>query len=296
VLRQACEKNVDWYLVFRMALKNKILPLVWHNLSKFDLIQPIPARLQKVIKFYCLGTAERNNVFMTEMAKIMAAMAGSQIMCVPVKGAYLIPNVYKDYSIRTVNDIDCLIRHADAVYIRDLMNSLGYIEGEYDKKSKSIIPLKRAKSILWTTRLNNLMPFVKVTESQYAEFIPFDFSFSLDFSRFTEAVDIIVERSVVSGNMRCLKPGDFFIHQCCHHYKEATNVSWINIGSDLNLIKFCDVREYVKNVMQESDLDEMIKTAKEFKVEKAVYFVLYYLNLIYADGYEDAPRLNWKDE
>ncbi len=67
-----------------------------------------------------------------------------------------------------------------------------------------------------------------------------------------------------------LKPAHFFIHMCCHHYREGSHASWILIGKDLNIIKFCDVREYVVNCMKHDDILE-VKLCKKNTICKKLY-------------------------
>ncbi|MNO60343.1 hypothetical protein D3C76_509500 [compost metagenome] len=182
-----------------------------------------------------------------------------------------------------------MIRRADIADIRKCMNELGYIEGEYDKRTNELKPVAKEKSMLWKTKMNNLLPFKKVNDCEYAKLTEFDFSFSLDLDLNLEPVERMVEASepMSESPFQALKPAHFFIHQCCHHYKEATNASWVILDNDINLIKFCDVREFVLQIMTTDDLQEAIDFAKIYGIQKAVYFTLFYLNLIYTDGYEE---------
>jgi len=84
-----------------------------------------------------------------------------------------------------------------------------------------------------------------------------------------------------------LRPSDFFIHLCCHLYKEASNAEWIYQNKDVNIIKFCDVREYILQKMRTEDIQEAIHAVLECRVNQAVYYTIFYLKMIYQDGYED---------
>lgn len=300
-LEQLKIQKLNWMEIIRISIKNKVLPLVWNNLSArgYKSKEIIPQRLQQVINFYNIGTRERNKVYLEQLDLIAEALRNNGVNCVPLKGGYLIRNVYKDLGIRTVNDIDCMISRADVSKVRDVLRSLGYIEGEYDENQGQIIPVSREKLMLWKTKMYNLFPFRKLTASDYAKVVNFDFSFSMDLDIKTEPVDIMVGRSEQhqKDKHNYLRPSDFFVHQCCHHYREASNASWVMLDSDLNLIKFCDAREYILQEMNDSDFEEAITFAKTYGFEKALYFTLYYLNEIYGDGYEEAlmHRLDIQD-
>lgn len=290
---------INWYEVVEMSLKNKVLPLVWNNLKLRGFTENdfIPYRLQQVLQFHYLGTKERNKKYFESMKVILAKMNDIGVECIPLKGAYLIPEVYKDNGVRTVNDIDFLIKKSDMLKVREAMNSLDYFEGEYDSVDNIIKKPKREKMILWKTQMNSMHPFKKVVDCEYTKFLEFDFSFSLDFELKTEPVDVMVSRAKRGNNFLQLKPSDFFIHQCCHHYKEASNTAWVIFNSDINLIKFCDVREFIIREMNAKEFDDAISFAKEYGFEKAVYFTLFYLKIIYDDNYEEEllERLEIKD-
>ncbi|WP_082084151.1 nucleotidyltransferase family protein [Paenibacillus beijingensis] len=280
---------MDWYLVFRYSVKNKVLPLAWYNLQTRGYGYKVPLRLAQVFNFHKLGTAERNKVYLHEITTISKAFEKEDLPFVPLKGAYLIPHMYKNHGIRTVNDMDCLIRRSDVKRVRSIMQTLGYVEGDYDKKSNTILPVKREKAILWQTNMNNLLPFLKLHQSEYAQVTQIDFSFSLDLELKMEPVEIMINESIKdpASSFHYLNPVHFFIHQCCHHYKEASNASWVALNSDLNLIKFCDVREYILQFMNNDSLKVAVEFSKKTGLEEAVYFTLFYLNEIYNDGYEE---------
>ena len=67
---------------------------------------------------------------------------------------------------------------------------------------------------------------------------------------------------------------------------EAKHSSSISRAKDINMIKLCDIREYVLKFMTESDLNAAAIFAKKYNLEKAIYYTLYYLNEVYCDSYE----------
>lgn len=131
-LARLVKGKLDWLQLFRIALKNKVVPLVWNNLQIRQYGEAMQYPLWQVFHFCSLGTKERNSVFMKELEQVALAMNSSDIPCIPVKGAYLIPELYKDPRIRTMNDIDCLVERSDVSRVRSTMNSLGYVEGNFD--------------------------------------------------------------------------------------------------------------------------------------------------------------------
>ncbi|QUI23839.1 nucleotidyltransferase family protein [Vallitalea pronyensis] len=288
-LRELCIKDIDWYNVFNIAIKNKVATLVWYNLMKLKLENKIPHKLERIIYFYYIGTKKRNKAYINDMKKILSILQENNIYSAPLKGGYLIPNMYKDYGIRTISDVDCLVKRSDVSRIISIMESLNYTQGDYDYQSNSIQPIDREKQILWKMNMNNLYPFKKISKSEYFKFIEVDFCFSLDLNLDLSPVEVMISEIQEDNDfgLYTLKPSHFFVHLCCHLFKEATNTMWIVLENDLNLIKFCDVREYMLNNMDEDMKKEAIEFAKDNHLEKAIYFTIYYLKEIYNDGYED---------
>ena len=79
----------------------------------------------------------------------------------------------------------------------------------------------------------------------------------------------------------------FLVHLCVHLYKEATTTMYVIENNDLNLIKFCDVREYVLQKMNEKSIDRAIEFSLKNELGKCLYYCFYYLKMIYNDGYEN---------
>lgn len=289
-LCELAKNKLDWFEIFRIAIKNKVLGLLWNNLVIHDLDKSVPKRLSQVAHFYLLGTRERNKVFFSEMEQVINMAKSKGVICIPLKGAYLIPNIYKDYGIRTIGDIDFMIKKGDTNKLIEIMQSIGYVQGEYNSKTNSFDPLRREKQIVWKTKMSNLYPFKKISNSDYVKYTLFDFCFSLDLDLDTSSVEMMISKSEedLKAGYYSLKNNDFFIHLCCHLYKEAVNAVHVVRSSDLNLIKFCDVREFIIQNMDSTQLNEALKFAKDNGLEKAVYYTLYYLNEIYCDGYETA--------
>ena len=298
-LTKLAKEKLDWFQVFKIALKNQVIQLIWNNLKVRNLEQNIPNRLRYVFLFYTSGTKERNLIIFHELMQIMKAIQPENNQCVIVKGGYLIPHVYKDFGIRTVSDIDFLIPVAQVKQLRAIMNSLGYIEGDYDSVTNTIKPPNREREVFYTISMHQTIPFRKIINSSFIKYITFDVNFLFDHYIKPELVNLVISRAEVSqdGYYRYLKSSDFFIHQCCHHYKDAFSAAAIFINSNLNIVKYCDLREYILQHMNESQLYEAIEFAKENGLEKPVYFTLYCLEQIYNDGYEKKllQALNIKD-
>lgn len=290
-LEEIIETGLDWYQMLNLAVRHKVLPLAWFNLKKLDFESKIPRKVRQVMYLYYLSNSERNKLFLKIAKDVFNQIGKSDLKVAPLKGFFMLEAIYKDFGIRTLNDIDCLIHSKDVKKIREKMNTLGYVEGKYDFKQKIVNPITREAQMLWALKMNNLHPFVKQVESVYLENMRFDFSVALDMNKETSLVDDILSRyQINSEGFIALDEVDFFAHLCSHLYKEASQGMWIQDNNDFNLIKFCDVREYIKFYYDDELFKRLLGRFSESEnVKRAIYFSLYCLKQIYNDGYEN----NW---
>lgn len=286
-VKELLESDLYWPEVYRIAIKNRVIGLAYHNLERLKLSYLVPSKYRRNGMFYTLGNGMRNKSLIMEYKNIIKKMNDEGIKCAPLKGVFLVPNLYENYGSRDMNDVDILINRKDSKKVLKIMEELGYLQGRFNQEINDIENYTKEKKMLWKMKMNNLCPFVKKSGSEYHKYYKFDFSFNLDLDITVDPVQEMLDGADEIDGMHYLKPKDFFLHLCCHLYKEATNAEWIYINSDINLIKFCDVREYIQQKMDKTSLKESVNFAKEYGLEKAIYFTVFYLKELYNDGYED---------
>lgn len=285
----------NWGEIFRIAVFNKTMGLVSKHLLHFN-TGVIPGLIRRQLLFMNLGNRERNREMFRELAKVLAFMNKTGISYSPLKGAYLIPYVYQDYSVRLSNDIDILIRQSDVEKACNAMKEAGYIMGKYDDPTKTIIPAKRAEDIYWKAQMGNIHPFVKISDNPFLDFLVIDFAFDVDpvHKNLKIAEDMLnntVETEIEGTPTQLICPVDFLIQVCTHLYKEAcARHAAAETYSDINLIKFCDVRELVLaqwDVNDENALKLLAERAKQHNVENALGYSFECCKKIYGDDFWD---------
>lgn len=283
-LLDLANRSIDWYLLLCYAVKNKVLGFVYYNLDKYDLVDKLPKQIIRLIRFYYTGNGFRNKIYMQEFRKLATKFDEVGISYAPLKGIHLLTNIYKDMPGRSLNDIDCMIDYNQYKTVKKIMQSEGYEQTEYDDTSKTQVPIQRKKAIFWNLYMNNAYPFRKNIGDIFCERVNFDFCFGIDKNNRKIVSDMLSRM----GEKKQLNSYDFFIHLCTHLYKEAVNDIWIWSGSDNNLVKFTDVREFSIKYMTENDFNRALDIAEEEggNLLKAIHYTLYYLNEIFQDGYE----------
>lgn len=291
------KRELDWQYIFNVTVKNKIHLLVFKHLQSFDIEDEQYARLENIMRDLIYVNGIKNELKYHELNTFYKTIS-DKIKIVPVKGAYMIKEIYHDYGIRGTNDFDFLINREDVQVLDSELKKLGFIQGKYNKKDNSVEMFSPEKRMLYKMKMYNLLPYVKVLDNPLLPMVMYDISHSLDFSLDKLPIKEMLKQADFSTEIPCLTPEHFFIHMCCHHYREASHASWIMIGNDLNLIKFCDVREFVLKKMDEIAIQRAIEFSKRHNLQKAVYFTMYFVREIYHDGYETdiLKQLDIQDE
>lgn len=283
-LIELANKKIDWYLLLCYAVKNKVVGFVYYNLDKYNLLYKLPKQIIRLIRFYCTGNDFRNKAYIQEFSRIATKFDETGIFYAPLKGIHFLSNIYKDKPVRSLNDIDCMIDYEQYKTVKQIMQSEGYEQTEYDDIRKAHVPISRKKAVFWNLHMNNSYPFRKSIGDIFCERINFDFCFGIDKNNRKIVSDMLSRK----GKNKQLSSYDFFIHLCAHLYKEAVNDMWIWSGSDNNLVKFTDIREYSIKYMTENDFNMALDIAEEAggSLLKAIHYTLFYLNEIFQDGYE----------
>ena len=130
--------------------------------------------------------------------------------------------------------------------------------------------------MMWRINAGNLYSHIKRSGEDFLKVHRVDFSYDVELKNYeaTNALlDAAEEKPFFQTDVYLLQPLDFLIHLAFHLYKEATNVQYVYLHADLNLIKFCDVREYVMFAEEHNQLDwhALQERAKELGAEKALF-------------------------
>jgi len=275
--------NINWFIFFMYALYNKTATLCWVNVRGLAKNIYISRQLNDSLKFIYLSLKRRNILFAAKKDNIINELAKNDISVINVKGTHLIPLLYKDYGLRFCGDIDFLIKHSKIDKLKVALNELGYVQGRYNYETHSIDQISRRDDIKWKVSMSNLYPFIKLSNDELFSVYKLDFRFALDDSLQKASVDEMLDDYVKNGTMR---PMHYLIHLCTHLYDESKQSMNVLIGKDINLIKYIDIREYILQIMSESDWIEAVEFCVKYNLTKQLYFALHHLKLIYSDGYE----------
>lgn len=278
------KSDINWFEFYKYALYHKVVTLCWKNVKKLVPDVQIPKYLNDIINYIYLKTYEGNQLYQLEIRNIVESLMSRNIYVIPVKGAYLIPSMYEDLGVRYSGDADFLIRHADLDEMEKTLKGIGYIKGKYNPLKKIIEPISRKEEIIWKTFMSNDFPLRKITNKEIFPCYKLDFRFALDDSLCKKPINEILNLYIKTN---IVKPAYYLIHLCSHFFDEAKHSAHIFWAKDMNIIKLCDIREYIIKFTTNDDLLELIHFAKKYSLTKQVYYTMYFLFIIYNDGYEE---------
>lgn len=279
--------NIDKFIA--LAIRHKVLQLVGGHLIRLDENSQIHHRFKRLFQFFYLGNKEKNEFMYLEFKKILKAFHENKIKVIPLKGSLLIPQVYEDYGFRVLNDLDFLISPEDKGRVTTALKKLGYCIGNYNWSNSEVVQISRKEELLWSLHAGNIHPHLKKFDNPYVRFIEIDFSYDVDLQKNYNASQGLLEKSLVQSifniPVSLLNPIDFLIHLCIHLYKEATNVQWVLLHADLNIIKFCDIREYILVKSESLNWEILVHRAMDLGADKALFYSFYYLDYIFGDDF-----------
>ncbi|MED1749363.1 nucleotidyltransferase family protein [Bacillus zhangzhouensis] len=302
-IRDLLKDGIDMPKFIGLASRHKVLQLITPHLFRLDVEKSITTTYKFLLHYQYIGNRQKNMVRFQEFQRLLQIFREAKLKAVPLKGAILTPLVYKDYGLRMMSDLDFLIHPDDRKSASLLLKNEGFIIGKYDWTTDQEIPISREEEMMWRINAGNLYSHVKRSGEDFLKVHRVDFSYDVELKKNYQATSALLDASeekvFFQTDTYLLQPLDFLIHLAFHLYKEATNVQYVYLHADLNLIKFCDVREYVMYAEEQNQLDwhALQERAKELGAEKALFYTFTFLDLLYQTNYIDQmPQLDMSDQ
>lgn len=278
----ANSKDFNWFEFVKYALYHRTGALCWKNMHKLMINSYIPDYLDDNLGYIYQGNKRRNAYMMDEKELVVDALKQSGVSVIPVKGSMLIPMLYQDYGMRYSSDFDLLVKFDDLSKIPDVMVQLGYEQGVFDRNNMEVIPAKKKTVLKHKMFLSNEHPYVKPSGTDVFMSFGVDFRFALGYERKCAPINDMIQCFEDKG---CVPDSYYLLHLCVHFYEEAKQGVDILLGKDINMIKLCDIREYIlRNKVRK---EEFIELCFKYELREEIYLALYYLKMVYGDGYED---------
>jgi hypothetical protein len=247
---------LNWNSILDSVFSQGIAPLLYNCLRGIPVKQCIPQGvMDKLKKAYHENIA--NNMYLyEELSRIIKHFNDKGIKIIVLKGAALAKAIYKDIGLRSMMDIDLLVKKEDLPYAKEIISDLNYIpkmlilSEEWYKKNHYHLPtyIHREKSLLVEIHWD-------ITKK------PFDINMEKWFER-------AAYEKFNGCKVLIPSPEDMIIHLCLHLY---------NHGYDSRTIlrDLCDISETLKNYSGKIDWLLFQNEINGYGIHSPVYSILY---------------------
>jgi hypothetical protein len=272
--------NINQAELLGYLCTNRIIGIAFKNMHKCSVRRQ--KECKDVLETMFEKNVQKSKVFKNFVCEIASILEKAEFNYVLLKGAYLSTALYEE-GMRTSNDIDILVQEKDIKKCQYLLETSGFIQG-YIEEGKKIRPASRREIIMSRMNYGETVPFVKEINGEILEI---DINFSLDFkpeqgvSRVKQLLEKREQVIFENSTYYTLNQYDFLIHLCCHLYKEATTINWVQMGRDLQLYKFSDINLFFRKILVSLDIDTLVKRIKEYQTEEECYYTIINASKIY---------------
>ncbi len=260
--------HLNWEEVLDSAFSHGIAPLLYYNLKNIRKSQFIPQEVMDKLEKAYHGNVARNMYLYVELNRILEAFYEKAVEVILLKGAALAKTVYADIGLRTMGDIDLLVKQQDLLYIKKIMYDLKYV------------PYQNSKTEEW--HIENHFHLPKYIYQDKLIIVEIHWNIlrnSLRRNSFPINIDEWWERTKVSkiGNCHALipSPEDMLLHLCLHLMNHGYN--------KITLRGLFDILETVRYYKNEIDWQLFKDKINRCKIHKPVYTIMFLVKKLQID-------------
>ena len=280
------DDEIDWDHLLKCATQHKVVSLCFHSLrphlnkmlGEGSISGDCVSRMREQYK----KTEWLNAEALEQISCIGQRFDEQKIKFVLLKGLTLSQTVYNlDTALRGFYDIDVLIAPEDTRAATSVLNNIGYVQGTYNRELDTIIAFP--KRMLEDTDRLHLHPFIKkgflkVEVHTRLEVLssPFELP-TCDMLSRAQYLNLTPDLRILG-----LSVEDGLLYLCVHLSREARlYYPHIQLGNDLRLIKFCDIRGYVRYHQERIDWEKAEYLVHAYSLQDPVFYALYHCNTLY---------------
>ena len=258
--------HIDWNVFLEKARRESISSLVFRRLPEVvagDTI--IPTRITEELKKDYYAVAGRNCVILEELGRVLDALDNAGLSAMVLKGAALCETVYGNPALRSMSDVDLLIRKKD-VYAADCtLRSIGYFSSDIQAIDPSVAPGDCLTSLAYRSSSRN-SPCFHVHWHFVNSTIPNSALIShIDMKHIWHDA----QTARIAGRQTlAMAPHHLFIHLAEHSLRVRHSLSKLSF--------LCDINEAAGFYGESVDWDLLIRESKRFKLHCLVYIPLYF--------------------
>lgn len=228
---------MNWYELLTFSISEKVEGYLYKYLLENALLDYIPKQVRKILYINYKYNQVKNKLYLNEFQDIQELLSKNKILIFPYKGLFLITEVYKDYGMRYMEDIDILTSEKDYSTIATLLKARHY--------QLSLINNNDLSYYSSHETIDSCLFLKKNKEEDIVPFIKLDVS-----SIFTVFNTNIITTYFNGSN---LLPEYIFILICKSFFDDACEKSKIPTPENCTLIKLIDIILFIKKYPKQTE-------------------------------------------
>jgi hypothetical protein len=246
--------DADVRELLRQAADNGISALLYQRLMTLAPALALPTGALEHLRDVAVCSAAQSLQITRELAEILTLFRRQDIPVIVLKGAHLGHVVYRNMALRTMGDLDLMVRRHHLAEAERLLGGLGYVP-QYD-------PLLQVDY----TRHQHTRPLGKPGASR----IDVHWSIARPTAPFHVDLEGVWTRArparIAGVEALVLSPEDLLLHLCLHtsfdhQFRLGLRASW-------------DIHEVVRHHHDEIDWDQLVRRAREWGIARYVHVTL----------------------
>ncbi len=268
-------------LVLGHLFFNRMQAIAYAVLKSNNLLGKVNREFRNSLKAAHEQSTIKNSSFFWCVNYVGKLLASCNCKYALLKGAYLC-KAYPE-GCRTSNDIDLLVSPEYVTVIGTIMSKAGFKQGNI--RNGEFVSATRKEIIESKMMRGETVPYIKEVGLPGMKYLEIDINFSLDYKPgdttiLKDMLDNSVSKEVGDLKVRTLRDDDFFIHLCCHLYKEATTLPWVEMMRDMTLYKYADIYTLLSD-MSDADVDRIFERASKTGTDKICAFAVLQTNELF---------------
>ena len=222
--------ETDWHALLALAGEHDLLPLVSHRLSQAE-TRAVPAELRDSLAVFNDRQRRRTQGRGWQLQQVLHGMNGAAIPVIALKGPLLGRRIYGEAWLRSIRDLDILVRQEDVDRTLDLLASLGYAhDPNLDARAQALLRRYAGQYLM-------LHPSRAPVEPHWL-LAPRTLAFGLDHHRMWQDA-----RPTVFRGEPCLElsPEDTLLALCLHGAKDR----WQSLKHVVDVAFFLDAHPHL---------------------------------------------------
>ncbi|MEW6570516.1 MAG: nucleotidyltransferase family protein [Nitrospirota bacterium] len=261
-VRHLISLSLDWDRILESAFSQGVAPLLYNNFKNINEKHCIPREVMDRLQRAYHGNIARNMYIYDELLRIVKAFSDKKVKVIVLKGATLAKIVYGDIGLRSMLDIDLLVKQEDLVRAKEIMSDINYVAE------------RNVQPEAWYRKNHYHLPRYMHKEKPIVVEIHWHITrnfFSPDIEKWWGRARHI---KLNGCNITVPSPEDIITHLCLHLYNHGYN-------SRMILREICDINETLNHYQEEINWALFHEEINKHGLQKPVYSILYLVEKFY---------------